>query len=212
MKYTKNRIIVTILFALYFFLPVHVLWYYYSPAWYPIRSYLNSIPLTLILLIPAFLCGNIAKIWIIIFYCVFLVSAICSGMHLLFYQTTISSHSFFAIFETSIEEASEFIYSQFTVFSFIYLVSLVFIPSFLIYYLLHMKFLFEKKDKIAVICIFFMVSILGLIFGPYRLVRDHQGWNMISSLINYYSIKKSLAEYMQKSKSIIIPGVEDALA
>ena len=61
MKYTKNRIIVTILFALYFFLPVHVLWYYYSPAWYPIRSYLNSIPLTLILLIPAFLCGNIAK-------------------------------------------------------------------------------------------------------------------------------------------------------
>lgn len=212
MKYTKNRIIVTILFALYFFLPVHVLWYYYSPAWYPIRSYLNSIPLTLILLIPAFLCGNIAKIWIIIFYCVFLVSEICSGMHLLFYQTTISSHSFFAIFETSIEEASEFIYSQFTVFSFIYLVSLVFIPSFLIYYLLHMKFLFEKKDKIAVICIFFMVSILGLIFGPCRLVRDHQGWNMISSLINYYSIKKSLAEYMQKSKSIIIPGVEDALA
>ena len=147
MKYTKNRIIVIIFFALYFFLPVHVIWYYQSPAWYPIRSYLNSIPLTLILLIPAFLRGSIAKIWIIIFYCVFLISAICSGMHLLFYQTTISPHSFFAIFETSIEEASVFIYSQFTVFSFIYLVSIVFLPSFLIYYLLHMKFLFEKKRK-----------------------------------------------------------------
>lgn len=210
MTQEKNkRIIWTLLFGASFFLPVHALWYLHAPAWYPIRSYLNGLPLSFVALIPALFSRRIARVWLCAYYIVFLIPAVCAGMHLWFYQTTISPHSFFAVFDTSIAEAGEFVFSQASPFALIYLALLVLLPLWPLSRLWRMDFGFGRREKYGVAILVMAALALAAAFGPVRFVRDNQGWIMFDSVAKYRTIKRSLAAHMERSGNMTVPGGAD---
>lgn len=204
-----HRLLWTLLFSASFFLPVHVLWYQYSPAWYPIRSYINGLPFSCLLLIPAFFSSRFARIWLCFYYIVFLIPTICSGMHLWFYQTTISPHSFFAIFGTSLDEAKEFIFSQMTPLALAYCVLLVVFPLLPLRCLLRMRLDFGRREKYCIGALAVTALAIAIMFGPYRFVRDNQAWNMFNSVVAYRHISRSLSAYMERARTLTMPGVVD---
>ena len=103
-----GRFLPIFLLALSIFLPVHLLWFSQVPVWYPLRCLLNGLPITLFLFIPALLCARISRMWLILMTALLLIPAVLAGMHLYYYQATISQQSLFAILETNLSESLEF--------------------------------------------------------------------------------------------------------
>lgn len=205
-----RRMFWTFLFGISFFLPVHVLWFIQQPAWFPLRSYFNGLPLTLLLLAPAFLPGRAAKPWLCAFYGAFLIPAVCAGMHLLLYQTTITTHSFFALFETNSQEAGEFLQSKFSALSFAYLALLTALPLYPLARLLRAPLAFGRGEKRVILGLALIMTALVGIFGVHRLVRDHQGWLMYHHWHEFRSTTRALAAHMERTRGLTVAGVHDA--
>lgn len=132
-------------------------------------------------------------------------------MHMWFYQTTISPHSFFAIFDTSFDEAREFIVSQTNLHALVFLALLVFIPLFPLRYLLRMQLGFGRCEKYSIAGLILMAVMAVTVFGSHRFVRDNHAWIMFNSVTAYRHIRHSLNAYMDRVRNLTIPGVVDVL-
>lgn len=196
-------------YALSFFLPIHLLWFYYNPAWFPLRSYLASIPLTLTLLLPAFYLCRFSKIWLVVVYPFFMLTVIFSGMHVYYYHTIISAQSFFAIMETSMAEAKEFLQSQFSFGALCFFLGLFFLPSFFLYKLLKMSFSAKKHYVFYGLCI--LLCFIYALIGQHRFLRDHQMWGIYNSYVSYKKISEEADKYFETIKQVPIKNVYDNL-
>lgn len=131
MNWTYPRLV--ILLAASLLLLVHALWFLQVPVWYPVRCFLNGLPITIFFFIPALLHRRMARPWLIVMTSLLIIPAVFAGMHLFYYEATISQQSLFAIFESNINESVEFVRSQFSLSALFYLLALLALPLTLLY-------------------------------------------------------------------------------
>lgn len=206
----KKYYLYVLLYGLSFFLPVHLIWFYHNPAWIPLRGYLNGIPLTLTILLPAFFASRFSKLWLVLVYPLFMVTAIIVGMHVYYYHTVISAQSLFAIMGTSLAETKEFLQSQLSFESMLFCSALFLLPSFFLYKLLKMPvlpckhFVFYVLGGVWVV-IYFLV-------GQHKFLRDNQVWIIYQSYKQYMHISVVAEEYFEKMQQVPIDHVYDDFA
>ncbi len=121
-----------LLAASVFFL-VHLLWFIQTPVWYPFRCFLNGLPVTIFCFLPALFWKPLARIWLPAVTVLLMVPAVLAGMHLFYYEATISQQSLYAIFESNLSESAEFLVSQFSLTALVYLFALLALPLMLLW-------------------------------------------------------------------------------
>ncbi len=190
-----------------FFL-VHILWFVQTHAWYPLRCFLNGLPVTLFLFLPAFFWRNLARIWLPVLTVLCLVPACLAGMHLFYYETAISPHSFYAIFESNISETVEFIRSQFSIKALLYLLALLALPLILLRRALisvsTSGFSGARIGGLLLLVVLFMLTFSGTLD---RLAKDNLAWQVVASWRAYRASTEDLARYMEKAAGLRAPGV-----
>lgn len=208
----SGRILLTFAYGISFTLPVHLLWFYHAPVWFPLRTFLNGLYPTIAFLIPAFLPSRIAKPWLVLLYAVGIGPSVISGMHLLLFEATISPHSLYAIFATSFAESKEFIASQIGVEPVLLLIVFAGIPLFPLCKLLRAPLAFGKSEKICVGILCAATLTLPLFFKPSKLVEHNLPYSLLDSYITYQEQIRDLREYMKVADKITIPGIRDTLS
>jgi len=203
-----RRIQLTVLLAFSFFLPVHLLWFAQVPVWYPVRCLLNGFPITLFLFIPALLCARISRPWIILMTALLLIPAILAGMHLYYYQATISQQSLFAILETNFSESLEFAASQISPGSILYLLVLIGLPLVILRALLRIEPQNSRASYVASGVLIAAALILGLTGKLDRLSKDNIACQIVRSCIAYKASVEDLKNYLAKASTLKAQGVE----
>lgn len=204
---TRRKVLLTILLALSFFLPVHLLWFSQVPVWYPIRCFLNGLPVTLFLFIPALLFNRISRLWLILMTLLLLVPAVLAGMHLYYYQATISQQSLFAIFESNLSESLEFAASQISFGSVLYLLVLIGIPLAVLARLLRIRPQHCRGTYVTAGILIIVAAVLGVTGKLDRLSKDNLACQLVRSCFAYKAAVADLNEYLAKVASMQAPGV-----
>ena len=189
-------------------LPVHLLWFAQTPVWYPLRCFLNGLPVTLFFFIPALLWKPLAKPWLTGMTALLLVPAVLAGMHLFYYQATISQQSLFAIFESNLSESAEFLLSQFSLSALLYLLILLLLPLMLLRKAL--KASREGDFRAARLAAVLLIVAAGLLFASgklARLAKDNIACQVVKSCQAYRQSVKDLEEYLEKAATLRAPGV-----
>lgn len=207
-----GRILLTFAYGLSFTLLVHLLWFYYVPVWFPLRTFFTGLYLTLAFLIPAFLPSVIAKPWLVLLYVIGIGPSIVNGMHLLLFESTISPHSLYAIFATNAAESKEFIISQIGVKPVLVLLIFVGVPLFPLCALLRSKFVFGKQEKICVGVLCAATITLPFLFKLHKLVEHNLPYSLLDSYITYQKQIEDLRAHTKIANTIIIPGIADLLS
>lgn len=190
------------------FLPVHLLWFAQTPVWYPLRCFLNGLPVTLFFFIPALLWKPLAKPWLIGMTTLLLVPAVLAGMHLFYYQATISQQSLFAIFESNLSESAEFLLSQFSFSALLYLLVLLLLPLVLLRKAL--KASREDDFRAARLIAALLILTAGILFASgklARLAKDNIACQLVKSCQAYRRSVNDLEKYLEKAASLKAPGV-----
>ena len=203
-----RRILPIFLLALSIFLPVHLLWFSQVPVWYPLRCLLNGLPITLFLFIPALLCARISRLWLILMTALLLIPAVLAGMHLFYYQATISQQSLFAILETNLSESLEFVVSQISVGSVLYLLILIGLPLMALRSALRIKPQNSRASYMASGVLIAAALILGLTGKLDRLAKDNIACQFVRSCAAYKTAVDDLRAYLAKAAGLKAPGVE----
>lgn len=201
----KKYYILAVCYGLSFFVPLHLIWFYHNPAWFPLRSYLNSVPLTLTLLLPAFFSARLAKPWLVLLYPVLMATTVLTSMHLFFYHAPISAHSYSAFFSTSFSESREFLQSKVNLSAAAFFVSLFILPSILLIKLLKMPVRFASRRFFYGLSA--VLFIILLVFGFHRFTRDHQTWILAKSWQKYQQILAAANEHHAKIQTVAIDDI-----
>lgn len=189
-------------------LMVHALWFVQVPVWYPVRCFLNALPVTLFFFIPALLGRRIAKPWLIVITPVLLIPTILAGMHLFYYQTTISQQSLFAIFETNLSETREFLFSQFSLSALLYFFALLILPLALLYKALKAAPRGDfKAARLLAAVLIVAAGILTCTGRLERLAKDNIACQFVQSCLAFRQSVNDLEEYMAKASTLKAPGV-----
>ena len=204
---SRNRVLLTVLLGLSFFLPVHLLWFTQVPVWYPIRCLLNGLPVTLFLFIPALLFTSISRLWLILMTILLLVPAVLAGMHLYFYQATISQQSLFAIFESNLSESMEFVVSQTSFGAILYLLVLIGLPLSILVILLRTRPHPCRGTYATAGILIIVAALLGMTGKLDRLAKDNLACQLVRSYFAYTSAVADRDVYLSKIASIQAPGV-----
>ncbi len=203
-----KRIWLIFLLAFSFFLPVHLLWFSQVPVWYPIRCLLNGLPITLFLFIPALLCARISRPWLILMTTLLLIPAVLAGMHLYYYQATISQQSLFAILETNLSESLEFAASQISFGSILYLLVLIGLPLTILRALLRLEPRNSRTSYVTSGVLIAAALILGLTGKLDRLAKDNIACQLVRSCLAYKASAEDLKNYLAKAATLRAQGVE----
>ena len=206
MDWTYPRRVVLLATSLFFL--VHLLWFVQTPVWYPLRCLLNGLPVTIFLFIPALLWKSVAGVWLPLITVLLLFPAVLAGMHLFYFETTISQQSLYAIFETNLSESAEFLSSQFSLTALVYLLFLVALP---LYALIRALKAVRNDDLRAsrTLGLLFLLAacILGVSGKLDRLAKDNIACQLVRSWQNYQVSVKDLNQYLEKAVGLKAPGV-----
>ncbi|WP_162274929.1 sulfatase-like hydrolase/transferase [Mailhella massiliensis] len=209
MNWTYPRLV--ILLAASLLLLVHALWFLQVPVWYPVRCFLNGLPITIFFFIPALLHRRMARPWLIVMTSLLIIPAVFAGMHLFYYEATISQQSLFAIFESNINESVEFVRSQFSLSALFYLLALLALPLTLLYKTL--KAVRHGDFQAARLCAVVLVSAacaLSLSGKINRLAKDNIACQLVQSCLAYRQSVNDLEQYLAKAATLQAPDVAAA--
>ena len=194
--------------GLVLFLPVHLLWFGQTPVWYPMRCFFNGLFITLLLFLPALVWRPLAKPWLILATLVLLIPAVLAGMHLFYYQATISQQSLFAILESNLSESAEFLLSQFSLSALLYLLVLLLLPLFLLFRAVKASGNGDFRAARAVAIVFLVAA--GLLAASdklERLAKDNIACQLVRSCQAYRQSVNDLERYLEKVATLKAPGV-----
>ncbi|WP_298067842.1 sulfatase-like hydrolase/transferase [uncultured Mailhella sp.] len=200
--------IAVFLLAVSVFFLVHALWFVQTPVWFPVRCFLNGLPVTLFLFLPALFWKRLARIWLPSVTVLLLVPALLAGMHLFYYETTISQQSLYAIFESNLSESLEFLGSQFSVTALLYALALFTIPLVLLRRAL--RLIRTSGFSAARFCGVVLLAVFFALYGSGklpRLAKDNLAWQLVSSWQNYRETMEDLEGYMKKAAGLRAPDV-----
>ncbi|WP_446423965.1 sulfatase-like hydrolase/transferase [Mailhella sp.] len=209
MPRTSHAKRILLIFALAFslFLPAHLLWFSQTPVWYPLRCFLNGFPITLFLFLPALLCARISRPWLIATTLLLFIPSILAGMHLYFYQTTLSQQSLFAIFESNLNESWEFIQSQLSLGAVLFLTALIGLPLILLCKLLHIE---PQNTRGTYALSAALIATLLVLIGTGksgRLCRDNLACQLVQSVCEYRRTVREVQDYLARCADIRVPNV-----
>ena len=190
------------------YLLVHLLWFAQTPVWYPLRCFLNGLPITIFFFIPALFWKPLTRLWLPVMTILLLIPALFAGMHLFYYEATISQQSFYAIFESNVSESAEFIKSQFSLTALLYLLALFLLPMVLLR--AAMKASRDNDFRAARILgglLVAAVCILSLTGKLDRLAKDNLAVQLIRSWQAYNASIADLKHYMEKAAELRAPDV-----
>lgn len=192
-----------IAYALSFFLPVYLLYYSTEFRFIHFRGFINSIPFTLLLFSPAFLLNTFSKWWLVFFYFIVIFPAVLSGVHIYFFDANISYQAIASILVTSFSEAKEFLDSQFSFLSVIWVLFLIIFP--LIFLKKVWKFIpAAKTNYLAFGSALCLCGVIFLSTGQQRFFKDSQVWQVYNSIYLYYKIENDFLRYLDTIKSVKI--------
>ena len=190
-----------------FFL-VHLLWFIQTPVWYPFRCFLNGLPVTIFLFLPALFWRPLARIWLPAMTLLLLVPAVLAGMHLFYYEATISQQSLYAIFESNVSESVEFLASQFSLSALVYLLALLALPLTLLWKTLKAVRNDDfRAARILGVLLLAAACVLQLTGKLDRLAKDNLAVQLIRSWEAYKASAEDLEHYMQKAATLRAPNV-----
>ena len=197
-----------ILLAVSLLFLVHMLWFVQTPVWYPIRCFLNGLPVTLFFFIPALLWKPLAKPWLLCATVSLLIAAVLAGMHLFYYEATISQQSLFAIFESNLSESAEFIVSQFSLASLTYLIALLALPLTLLCKAMKASRTNDfRASRITAAVLILAACALAASGKLQRLAKDNIPCQIVQSCRAYKQSMDDLERFMAKASTLRAPGV-----
>lgn len=207
---TGNWILRLLAFAIMLFLPIYIVWFCQTPIWNVCKVFFKGFPITLFFFIPAFLCPRISKWWAILVYVVCLPALIFSGMHVYYFNTTISEQSLFAIFESNMAESQEFLESQVTVGALLCLLFLIAVPA---YFLVRFCKTKPKTTKASIaLGVIVLVGAIWLLNSnrAYKHLNENTFTNLFYSYKNYKIKIVEIKEYMARMKDAKAPSLQVA--
>lgn len=203
----SHRILLVFLLAFALFLPVHLLWFSQTPVWYPLRCLLNGFPITLFLFIPALLCARISRPWLMVMTLLLLIPSVLAGMHLYFYQATLSQQSLFAIFESNLSESWEFLTAQVSLGAVLFLLTLIGLPLALLRRLLRIEPK-NTRGTYAFSAVLIAAVLILMSVGKFeRLCRDNLACKLVQSICEYQRTAREVSAYLARCATIRVPNV-----
>ena len=190
---------------------IHMLWFVQTPVWYPIRCFLNGLPVTLFFFIPALLWKPLAKPWLILGTSLLLVAAVLAGMHLFYYEATISQQSLFAIFESNLSESAEFLLSQFSLTALAYLIALLALPLTLLCRAMKASRQNDIRASRLTAAVLIVAACALAASGKLpRLAKDNIACQIVQSCRAYRQSMDDLERFLARASTLKAPGVSAA--
>lgn len=189
----------------------HLLWFYFAPAWLPLRRFLSGIPFILLLLIPALGPRPLARFWLVLLYPALVIPGVICAEHIFMFHTPISSQSFYVIFETGIRESREFFTAQAGWDTVLCAIVMLVAPILPLRKVLGLPMRFGSKEISAIVAFAVAAVALYAIYGEKRVFRSHMAYDFLASYFDYDRNKAKLEEFVAKSESIRFPGVKSSL-
>lgn len=189
----------------------HLLWFYFVPAWLPLRRFLSGIPFMLLLLVPALGPRGLARFWLMLLYPVLMIPAVICLEHIFMFHTPISSQSFYVIFETGIRESKEFFAAQAGWDTILCAIVMFVIPIMPLRKVLRQPMYFGRKEAAAIVVCVVAAVALYMIYGERRVFRSHMAYDFMASYFDYDRNKSRLEEFVARSAEIRFPGVKNEL-
>lgn len=209
-SYAWKPFFLTVLLALTVFLPAHLLWFAQTPVWYPLRCLLNGAPVTLFLLLPALLSKSLFRPWLILTSAGLLVPAVLAGMHLFFFQATISQQSIHAVLESNLGESLEFITSQTSPAALLYLAAALALPLAVLRRLLKCSGGDFRASRAPAAALLLAACVLAGTGKLDRLARDNLACQLIRSILAYRTAMHDLDAYLERAAALRAPGVKSS--
>ena len=189
----------------------HLLWFYFVPAWLPLRRFLSGIPFMLLLLIPALGPRPLARFWLALLYPVLIIPAVICLEHIFMFHTPISSQSFYVIFETGIRESREFFTAQAGWDTILCAIVMLAIPLAPLRKLWRQPMRFGRREVCGMaVCLVAAVALYA-VYGERRVFRSHMAYDFMASYCDYTRNKARLEEFVARSGDILFPGVRNEL-
>lgn len=162
----------------------------------------------LLLFSPVFLFNTISKFWLILFYCIVIIPVILNGAHIYFFNAQITYQAIASILVTSYSEAAEFLHSQLSFLSIVWIIFLIILPLVPIKKLWN-YFPAPKTHYGAFITILCVCGIIFLVIGKHKFLKDSQVWITYSNFYQYYKNGKEFSQYLDKIKGVKLDEVYD---
>lgn len=209
-NHNKGWVWALTLSAIMLFLPIYLIWFVQTPIWHVFKLFLQGLPITLFLFIPAFLFPKCSKFWAILITVLCMPAIIFSGMHVYYFNTTISEQSLFAIFESNMSESKEFLNSQITFGSVLCFLFLILTPVYFLVRFLKREVKPCKYAKIwGTILLISAIWLFGFSKNPYRNLGENTISKLYYSYQNYRIKVAEIKSYMEKMKNATAPNVKN---
>lgn len=190
----------------------HLLWFYFVPAWLPLRRFLSGLPFIMLLLVPALGPRRLARAWLVLLYPTLIIPAVICSQHIFLFHTPISSQSFYVIFETNSTESLEFLLAQTSLGTiFLFLLTLL-LPLLCLRKFWRLPCVFTRKNAAGMSVLFAGALALLGIYGQERVFKSNMAYDFYASYYLYEKNKAQLQAFVAKADKIHFPDVRSDLA
>lgn len=205
------RFLWTFFYIASFTLLSHLLWFWFVPAWLPLRWFLSGMPVVLLLMAPAFGPRPLARAWLLLLYPVLAIPAFICAEHIWMFHTPISTQSFYVIFETNINESRELFNTQFGLDTLFWALATLLPPLWLLRRAWRQTAPFSPRSGGVILLLLLLALSLRLMYGEERVFRTHLAYDFFFSWRDYAVNKKKLKDFVARSGAIRFPGVRNEL-
>ncbi len=155
-----------------------LIWFWHFPVWHVWKGVFQALPLMLLLFSPFFFGGRLGRVWLLVFYALYVSVSIFQSHHIFLYGVPVSAQTFAALAETNTMEALEFAGSTFSFALLAVVLAALVLPLLPLRALWKLSAEFGFHARMTAVILIAAALILTFVRSPERMWRHDPLWTV----------------------------------